>query len=468
MRVRIAYAGAFGAFAGLVLTAAVAQAEVVIPGCEALGPWALKLDSRDFWQPNAIGSRTQIPRLFAEEEATALFKAPMVAWTEADAQAIRQAVLACRRATKDKAQSGAYNAMQSALSSRVANYVKALPQARADMAAAMQALAAQPPSLPLLRFHAALAQAATREGYGQAQRVAAALPGAAAAGRDLLAAIRELPEAEIAANVSGPAARAAETMRAGVVEGLLADVGKLPASGDGLATLKRMAELLPREYGDALGEVQLKAVQQAVAERRDAVAREIAAQLVQQIGESSEGMDAFDDIDRRADEGFLPNLPAAEAALVREAAAARRQAVGEPLLGQIEAKLAGLPATDAGLREIDQALAGFDAWPASAGAFKARARQAAAARRDVVLAAVTKAEAGPLRGRVYESEGGGFKLEFVDRTRVFATVGGSTVAGTYTEEADGRVVVSLGGQAPVFRREGRQLVGGDGALNRVK
>ncbi|MCW5752280.1 MAG: hypothetical protein KIT81_14150 [Alphaproteobacteria bacterium] len=57
--------------------------------------------------------------------------------------------------------------------------------------------------------------------------------------------------------------------------------------------------------------------------------------------------------------------------------------------------------------------------------------------RAVILAAVNKAEADAMRGRVYESE-------------------------------DGRVVVTLDGRSRVLSRDGRRLVGGDELLTRVK
>lgn len=454
--------------ASVFLFATGAQANLTIPNCTALDRWAVKLDRNAVWQPNAIGSRTQIPSLLASEETTALFKKPMVSWTENEAKTIREAVLACRRATKDKAVSSAYNAMQSALISRVANFANALAQVRPKTAAAMETLKTQPASLPLLRFHAALAEAVTLTGYSQAQRVTGGLPGpAAAAARDLMAAMRELPQDEIVQTIAKPAAATAEAMRAAVVQSLIADVKKTPATGEGLMMLGRMAQVLPRDYGEALGAEALKTVQQAVTERREGVSDEIATVLVTQIGQSSQGMDAFADIDQRANETFLSNLLAAHAARVRETVTARRQAVADILFKSTQEKLAALPTTDPSLRLIDEILAAYNAWPASAAAFKPRFQEAARARRSVVLAAVTKAEAGPMRGRIYESAGG-FKLEFVDRTRISVTWNGQTTTGTYTEEKDDRIVVSFNQQSWVLSREGRQLAGGEALLSRTR
>ncbi|HEY9566894.1 MAG TPA: hypothetical protein VIR38_02290, partial [Thalassobaculum sp.] len=74
-----------------------------------------------------------------------------------------------------------------------------------------------------------------------------------------------------------------------------------------------------------------------------------------------------------------------------------------------------------------------------------------------------------LRGWHYADRQGRMKLEFVDRTRVFVTdARGQTAAGTYTEEKDGRVVVTLPGQSVVLTREGRRLLGGPVELRRFE
>jgi pantothenate kinase type III len=458
--------------AGVFLFVTSAHATVTIPDCTTLGRWVLKFDRNALWQPNVIGSRTQIPSLLASEETTILFKKPMVSWTESEAKAIRDSVLACRKAIKDKAESSAYNAVQSALISRVANFANALAQARPKTATALETLKTQPASLPLLRFHVALAEAVTLNGYNQAQRVAGGLPGpAAAAARNLMTAMRELPQDEIVQTVAKPAAATAEAMRAGVVQGLIADVKKTPATSDGLAMLGQMAQVLPRDYGAALGAEALKTVQQAVAERREGVADEIATVLVTQIGQSSQGMDAFADIDRRANLAFLPQLPAPLADKVLAAANARREVVTEKLLKDMTAKFGALPATDESIQAIDrEVLPGIRAWPASANAVRPRFEAAATERRKTILEAVTRAERGSLRGRTYASASGEMKMEFVDRTRVFITgPGGQTIAGTYEEEGDSRVLVTAApNPTMVLTREGKRLVGGPMPLRRLE
>ena len=455
--------------AGLILLASGVDAAVAVPACPALAGWASKYDRAQMWTPNAIGSRTQVPALFAADQTAALFKAPMTAWTEADVKAIRDAVIACRKATKDKELSGAFNGVQSMLAGRVTNLAKDLADARPKVAESMKHLQAEAPSLPLLRFQAALATADTAEGYREAQQALGRLAGpTATAGRQLIAAMRDLPQAEIEQTIAKPASAAVAATRAAVIDGLIGDVQKVPATANGLAALGRMGQTLPQEHGAALGADGLAKVQQAVVQRREAAAEEIATALVAQIGQSSQGFDGFGDIDRRANEAFLPNLPAAQAAKVRAAASARRQALADALLKEAAPMYAALPENQESIDQINRTLAAINAWPPSAASFKPKFQELAQARRAAILTAVNKAEAGPLQGRIYASASGRAKLEFVDGTRVFATQGSATAAGTYTEEKDGRVVLAVNQQSWVMNRVGRQLTGWAEPLTRIK
>jgi len=206
----------------------------------------------------------------------------------------------------------------------------------------------------------------------------------------------------------------------------------------------------------------------AVTERRAHIATEIADVLVAQIGESSRDFDAFAQIDQAADGNLLRQLPQAQAARVHDAAQARRQVVADALFSDMTTKLGALPATDAALDSVDAALRSIAAWPASAAPFKPRFEEGARKRRAEILAAVDKAEAGAMRGRVYETGDKAHRFEFVDRTRVFVHEPGHTAAGTYTEEKDGRIVVTVNGESTVLTREGRRLNGWHTQVSRTK
>ncbi len=101
---------------------------------------------------------------------------------------------------------------------------------------------------------------------------------------------------------------------------------------------------------------------------------------------------------------------------------------------------------------------------------KPRFEAAATERRKAILDAVTRAERGSMRGRIYADASGRLKMEFVDRKRVFLTQpGGQTIAGTYEEEGDNRVLVSVApNPTMVLTREGKQLLGGPTPLRRVE
>jgi hypothetical protein len=146
----------------------------------------------------------------------------------------------------------------------------------------------------------------------------------------------------------------------------------------------------------------------------------------------------------------------------------QRKKTADTIFGPFQQTLARLPTTQDGLDAIDGEIRPMLAeWPASAAEHRTRFQEAVEARRTVILAAVNRAESGSMRGRVYQ--GGGVELEFLDRTRVVMKMGGGqAVTGTYTEERDGRVIVTMNNQALVLTREGRTLTGGPVTFRRTK
>lgn len=366
-------------------------AQVKVPGCDELAVWAVKLDHNDMWKPNSIGSRTEIPALLASDETTALFGVSMLHWSDADVKGIRDAVLACRRATKDKSLLSSYNAMQSALISRVGNYLQTLAKARPVIPQSMEALTKQAPSLEILRLQAALAQSASAAGYQQAQRAANHLPASALqAARNLLAAMRDLPQNEINDSVVSVATASADAMREEVAATLVKDLNQISATGPGLQTLDQLRQALPREYAGALGE-KLKTVVHAVDQRRTAASEEITAALVSQIQSSTPDLQkAFADIDMRMDEAILPRLTPEQAHRVREAAQARRVTVAEALFSEWQTTLNALPTELSSLEKTEALEVVVRSWPASANAFKPRFLEAIEAKRVAISTSVKK------------------------------------------------------------------------------
>jgi hypothetical protein len=194
----------------------------------------------------------------------------------------------------------------------------------------------------------------------------------------------------------------------------------------------------------------------------------MAADMRREIGEVAARMDGFAELDALLPAALLDLLPAAEVAGLRQAAAARRARIVEAVLPAFRAELARLPAAEPSLDTLDnEVLPGIAGLPPSAEDEKARLSAVAQERRAAILAALNRAEAGPLRGRVYE--GDRFGLEFLDRTRVVLSAPGAPpVPGTYVEEADGRVSITAGQMSMVMTREGKRLVAGPVAVRRVK
>jgi hypothetical protein len=253
-----------------------------------------------------------------------------------------------------------------------------------------------------------------------------------------------------------------------VRDGLLTSIAGLPANPETLQMLRGVETQMAPQVAAVLGAEGARAVRQAAAERRAALGAEVGAAIVKEIAGTPVGPEAFQALDRRSDPTLLALLPVEQAGQVRTAAETRRKQITEALLPAFQRELAALPETDESLRRIDaEVLPEIAALPGSAADAKAALSEAATARRAAILAAVNRAEAGSLRGRIYE--GPMMKLEFIDRSRVIATVLiNPPAAGTYTEESDGRVIVEVNSQSMVFTREGRRLVAGPIAVTRTK
>jgi hypothetical protein len=448
-----------------------AAAQFRTPDCAALAGWAQGHDRNERWQPNPLAQRHAIYAQFLKPATAATFGKPVLDWTPEEARTLDRPFLACAQEV-GRAQPALRRVLQELrvqAINQVPAYLTARDQARAASTQAMAALQAAPPSLPLLSFYAALPNAvASPQANAQATQQARVIQGPAQAPASaLLAALRDLPADEINATIRPQATERAQAMRGAVAEALARDIGAVPANLPGLQSLDRLGQAVVVQYVHALGAEGVRTVDQAIAARKAAIDIEITAELVRRIGAVPEEVDGFGAIDQAADPRVLSVLAPASAGKVREAAAAQRKKLAEALVPALRQKLAALPASDASLLAIDaDVLPGIAGLPASAAAEKPRLEAVVTERRNAILAAVNRAELGALRGRVYE--GSGAALEFVDHTRVFLKMGSDTAAGTYTEERDGRVVVTINNNATVLTREGRRLLGGPVVFTRTK
>lgn len=575
--------------AALLLAIGTARADLPQPACEAIAQWAQGYDRAETWSPNALGGRGRFSALFADPATPALFGKPVLDWTPDESRALAEHLASCAetlRRAGNRTIGTPLVRLRANAQREVPAYLTALAEAREAVPRLLAALAEEAPSVSLLRLHQTLAAIAAGPEPAQANQVLQGLRGEVRSqARALLAALRNLPQAEIVALLT-PAGERVPALRDAVRDALLAEVAAVPDSLAGLRALDRLARGQPeqaealgeasaaqleagfaarrqaiglalredllgqvaavsanapgayrldqlrqqaaQQYAEAIGPEGVSAVEAAIATRREAIGAamveevlgnvaglaatpaslrllhgletqapnpttlglmgpegirrvreaaaarrlalgaEVAADALRQIAAVPAAPEGFAALDRLTPPQGLALLPPAEATRLTEAAATRRGAIAEAVLPGFRAELARLPAADESLTLIDaEVLGGIAAWPDSAAAEKALFAAVAQERRAVILATVNRAEAGPLNRRIYE--GAAFRLEFLDGKRVVVTAPGEAPeAGTYAEEADGRVIVAAGGRSIVMTREGRRLVAGPITVQRVK
>ncbi|WP_137177756.1 hypothetical protein [Roseomonas sp. AR75] len=256
---------------------------------------------------------------------------------------------------------------------------------------------------------------------------------------------------------------------AALVKETLAGIAGMSPQLGSLRTLQQLENPTPNPaFYTAVGPEGMREIRSAAAARRAALGHEVAGALRQEVGRVAASPDAFAALDRMVTGDVLALLPAEEGTALKAAAAERRGGIADALLPAFRAELAAMPVTEESLTAIDRSvLPGIARWPASAEAEKARFAAVAQERRAAILTAVNRAEAGAMRGRIYE--GDMVKIEFLDRTRVVLTAPGAPpVPGTYTEEADGRFSITAGPMSMVMTREGKRLVAGPVEVRRVQ
>jgi hypothetical protein len=465
----------FGA-AGVLLTAALlalpAAAQLRTPDCETLAGWAAGYQRGAQWRPNEIGTQSNIPALYAAPATAQLFGKPVVEWSEEEVRALFAHMQGCERQfqhARQFEQRNAIDTMRGWLRNNVSVMLRNIADARQAVPAAMMALEPAPASPQLLQFWSALSRATTQQGFNAANQAAGQLQGEVQAqARALLNALRNLPQAEIGPAVVEKASARAGAMRGAVRDQIVAEIGAMPVTGQSLLALAAAPQALRQRYGASLGPEEFRAIDTAIASRRTAIGDEAEKEIVAEIASITPGPEAFATIDRTVPDALLRILPPPNAEKVRAAADGQRQKAADAVFATFQRELAALPQTQAGIDKIDDEMKpALAEWPPSAVPYRARFVEAANARRTAILAVVDRAERGSLRGRTYESQMG-FGLEFVDRTRVFFKQGGQTAAGTYTEQSDGRVVVTVNNQSMVLTREGRKLIGGPTDFTRTK
>ncbi|WP_291297651.1 hypothetical protein [Elioraea sp.] len=449
-----------------------ANAQLTLPDCEALAGWATGYQRGAQWRPNEIGTQSAIPSLYAAPATAQLLGKPVIDWSEAEVRALFQHMQGCERQFAQARQFDKRNpidTMRGWLGTNVAAMLRNIAAAREAVPQALAALEPAPASPQLLQLWSALSRATSQQGFNAASQASGQLQGdVQVQARALLAGVRNLPQAEIGPAVVEKASARAGAMRGAVRDQIVAEIGAVPASAQSLQALAAAPQALRQRYGAALGPEEFRAIDQAIASRRTAIGDDAEKEIVAQLAAVTPGPQAFAEIDRQVPEPLFRILPPANAEKVRAAADAQRKAAADAIFTTFQRELSGLPQTQDGIDRIDGEIKpALAAWPQSAAPYRQRFAEAADSRRTAILAVVDRAERGSLRGRTYESQAG-LALEFVDRTRVFFKTGGQTAGGTYTEERDGRVTVTVNNQSMVLTREGRVLTGGPTDFRRTK
>jgi hypothetical protein len=249
----------------------------------------------------------------------------------------------------------------------------------------------------------------------------------------------------------------------------LALIDAVSADLQGLASLPELHKGLQNSPGGLASDGNLAVIDQAIAAKQAAIGKDVAQDMLAKVAGIPLESRAFAALDGYADQRILRLLASDDADAVVQAVGRRRAEIGDELYAKLTAELAEMADSEKSLAVIDTALLpGIEAWPASASDQRTRFLQAVVDKRTSIVAVLTRAQRGPLRGRVYADRAGTTKLEFGDDGKAYYTaVNSQTLVTPYEEESETRVLVTMPQGIVVFTREGRWLVGGPLQLQRL-
>ncbi len=393
----------------ILMVAPAARAAATIPPCEALLPFAAKLDPNEAWRLSAGDPSLSLPALFHTPAFDTLFGTPALDWTKDDLTAARTALTACARdlaKAKKRDEATAVNKLRDNLM-RIGAVRGRIDAATAKLDTAIKALLDQP---------------ATRD-----QLAAILVVDHARAGGD---AVEQAKQFMVTIDGTGPG---------GVGKGIGSQAHT--PMGEALGVL--------RGAPDGLGD----RMYPALAERRDAVVASLTADALAGIAavpESPDGLAALKTLRQQDTKLYAGLLPAAEIAKLDAAFVARDGAIQDAVQAKVMKALAAVPADAAGL----STLRAFVAGPVPQALSPARAeaiRAAVAARRDAILDGMT--EAAVARVAAFPADMAGLRAlaaftgEFA---AVTATEAGPARVGRFAAAADQRLAEIGAAALPAF------------------
>lgn len=391
--------------------AAPAQAELATPDCPALVQWAEGHVQHEGWRPNALTGRAVFSALLAEESTTALFGKPVLEWSTEEAQALGPVLQACateQQRARNQPTARTLNSLRTQITRDVPRYLAALAEARRIVPRALETMESAEASLPLLHFYLALADIPATEAHQRANQFAARQPQGPArdAARALVAALRDLPEAEIGPAVHPAAEARIPALRREVRAALVQEIEGVEASANGLRLLDRHAQIAERDYTDALGAEEMRAVEAALAARRTGIGEAIRDALIRQAGEmplTPQGFALLGRFEHQVRQQHAASIGEAGVGAVVTAIATRRSEIGEALRDEVLRQFEAVPLSTAGahmVRRIEQQareqrgmMIGRDGIETIADAAQARVQAIGMAVRDRTLAEIAGAPA---------------------------------------------------------------------------
>jgi hypothetical protein len=391
--------------------AAPAQAQLAAPSCPALVQWAEGHVQHEGWRPNALTGRAVFSALLAEDSTTALFGKPVLEWTAEEAQALGPVLQACateQQRARNQPTARALNTLRTQITRDVPRYLAALAEARRIVPRALETIESAEASLPLLHFYLALADVPATEAHQHANQFAARQPQGPGrdAARALVAALRDLPEAEMGPAVHPAAEARIPALRRDVRAALVQEIEGVETSANGLRLLDRHAQIAERDYAAALGAAEMRAVEAAIIARRATIGEGIRDDLIRQAGETPltpQGFALLGRFEQQVRQQHAATIGEVGVAAVAAAIATRRGEIGGALRDQILRQIEAAPLSIAGaqvVRRVEQqareqrgVMIGRDGLETIADAAHARIQAIGIAVRDQTLAAIAAAPA---------------------------------------------------------------------------
>ncbi|MEW5421425.1 hypothetical protein [Amorphus sp. 3PC139-8] len=269
----------------------VAEADISIPECGPLAEWAEEGPKSDL--DIAIGGQSSRPRrvilpgAFRTSEAATLFGSTGESWTKQEMRQLENALRRCAHAAEDADQAAALAAARE-WAKQGQDYLGASAAALKRVPGALETIAAQPFSLPILVFLETLSQEHTAETFTKLRGMLRDLPPPLRAGGlvelNILNSWGHLPPDALEERFAPEVARQLDVRRAELAAILLAEIETLktgPSARPDPATMRKLDELAKAPLLDLLDPTRREQIEAAIAEQKEGMATAAASEVDQ-------------------------------------------------------------------------------------------------------------------------------------------------------------------------------------------